>query len=219
MKKRSFDDEIIKFVYIIAIRDAVQQQAYKGKKDWLWNKDVIENDKSIKNVISDLSSFVNQILDGRFINDIQDNYDTELTKCVKNIMKNINCAESNPDREKNGEIKKEKDGNDIVFSFGNAQKLINMTVKYIYITLFRDKGNNREKFKYCHCPMDGLMLKNVWKNKNSLKEIDLGNSEFYSNDWGKETINSKRYKIFQKAVRQLAKKSDCYPIEYDYMNW
>ena len=218
MKKRNFDDDIIKFIYIVAMRDAVQRQAYKGKKDWLWNKDVIEKDSSIKRVISYLRSFVDQILNGRFINDTQDNYDAELSKLAGNIMKKINNSESNPNKE-NGDFKKDKDGNDIEFSFGNAQKLINMTIKYIYITLLGDKFNNRDKFKYCHCPMDGIMLKIVWENKNNLNEIDLGDSRFCSNGWGKEKSTDERYMIFQKAVRQLAKKTNCYPIEYDYINW
>ena len=62
------------------------------------------------------------------------------------------------------------------------------------------------------------MLRNVWKNRNDLRGIDLGDSKFYSDGWGQERTND-RYNRFQEAIRQLAEKTNCYPIEYDYINW
>ena len=48
------------------------------------------------------------------------------------------------------------------FTFGNAQKVINMTAKYLYIICYADSAF-RDRFKYCHCPMDRVMLNIVWK--------------------------------------------------------
>lgn len=45
--------------------------------------------------------------------------------------------------------------------FGNAQKLINMTAKYIALGIYMD--DCREDFQYCHCPMDGIMVDKVTK--------------------------------------------------------
>lgn len=45
--------------------------------------------------------------------------------------------------------------------FGNAQKLINMTAKYIALGIYMD--DCREDFQYCHCPMEGIMVDKVVK--------------------------------------------------------
>lgn len=50
---------------------------------------------------------------------------------------------------------------DSSFGFGNAQKLINMTAKYIALGIYMD--DCREDFQYCHCPMDGIMVDKVTK--------------------------------------------------------
>lgn len=50
---------------------------------------------------------------------------------------------------------------DSSFGFGNAQKLINMTAKYIALGIYMD--DCREGFQYCHCPMDGIMVDKVTK--------------------------------------------------------
>ena len=48
----------------------------------------------------------------------------------------------------------------VEFSYGNAQKLVNMTAKYIYIaTYFND--DYKDKFEKCHCPMDSLIVESL----------------------------------------------------------
>ena len=41
-------------------------------------------------------------------------------------------------------------------TFGNIQKLINMTMKYLYIRYYDEC---RENFRCCHAPMDNRMIK------------------------------------------------------------
>ena len=61
------------------------------------------------------------------------------------------------------EINKEKPGYaQDIFSFWNAQKLINMAAKHVYSFCFYDQGL-REAFRYCHCPLDSIMVNKVWK--------------------------------------------------------
>lgn len=43
------------------------------------------------------------------------------------------------------------------FTFGNCQKVINMTVKYIFIATYANK-ELRKNFEKCHCPMDSIMI-------------------------------------------------------------
>lgn len=114
------------------------------------------------------------------------------------------------------------------FTFGNAQKLINMTAKYLYITCYANSVF-RDRFKYCHCPMDRVMLNVVWKKYrekygvNARREkLNEGVAEGnFLKSWGKENWEDgeipRRYINFQKAVQELA--GELYPIEYDYCNY
>lgn len=135
------------------------------------------------------------------------------------------------------------------FTFGNTQKLINMTVKYINIAGYHNDNyaDLREKFRECHCPMDGVMVKKVIKelqdklkkseDKNRVKEFEENRYEirdkdkikkvkwrgFLSNPWGNMSANeentNEQYELFQNIVRCLCKEKNLTPIEYDFIEW
>ena len=178
-----YQEMIFNFVYVMAIRDAVMQRAYKGERKWMW-----DNSENMQDVKSCLEGHLNSILTGEYSD--QGKYDSDYSELAKRICDLINGK---------------KHGSD--FTFGNAQKLINMMDKYFYITIFNDSVK-RKCFKYCHCPMDGQMIKKVLK-----KQFSWGSLAFDSDD-----NMPAEYKGFQEEVRKLAVK-DCYPIEYDYKNW
>lgn len=130
---------------------------------------------------------------------------------------------------------------DTNFTFGNIQKLINMTVKYMFIACYANKGL-RENFKDCHCPMDGIMIATVKEKylnylesngnnkKDKLLQIPIGNgktsidiskirwSKLSFEDSDSETSNI-IYRNFQEMVSILAKKKNVFPIEYDFLLW
>lgn len=127
---------------------------------------------------------------------------------------------------------------DTNFTFGNIQKLINMTVKYMFIACYANEGL-RENFKDCHCPMDGIMIATVKKKylesngnntKDKLLQIPIGNgktsidiskirwSKLSFEDSDSETSNI-IYRNFQEMVSILAKRENVFPIEYDFMVW
>ncbi len=132
-----------------------------------------------------------------------------------------------------------------VFSFGNTQKLINMTAKYMFLATYNDE-EKRDRFKCCHCPVDSIMLGKVIelveelseKDKEVLKEILLnkrvlafeskdGSSKIkifekgwkaeFTKPWSK--IKTDRYDTFQAIVKYLAEKENTNPIGFDYMHW
>ncbi len=123
------------------------------------------------------------------------------------------------------------------FRFGNIQKLINMTVKYIYLGAYSNKDFH-DRFKKCHCPMDRIMIKKVKQDyleycggndKEELLQIKIGEDKT-STDWSKvswsridfngENERSKSvYDNFQKMVRLIAEKKGISPIEYDFCEW
>lgn len=122
------------------------------------------------------------------------------------------CRKFNP--EINDELK---------FTFGNAQKLLNMTMKYLYIMCY-DNKKLRENFRHYHCPMDGIMIDKVKKEfKNcSRKEKEEHIGKFKYKSWSRLTFTNKdkeAYNQFQESVKFLAKKQNLSPLEYDYYLW
>lgn len=118
------------------------------------------------------------------------------------------------------------------FSFGNVQKLLNMTVKYFFIICY----NNPEminKFSECHCPMDRKMVAIVRRNykmmnniawNQRIPDIDCDDTKDWSNvSWSKiqreGSLSINYYNKFQKMVNELAQKEGISPIEYDYRYW
>ncbi len=71
------------------------------------------------------------------------------------------------------------------FDFGNAQKLINMTAKYLFTMLYNsDDMDLRDSFSRFHCPMDSKMIDTVTK-----KYSDYLNSLSIQNEMKKLTNN------------------------------
>lgn len=202
MPNTTIDDEIFRFVYIAAMRDATLQGAYKGEKKWLWtDHSIISNLKDI------IKPFIKDILDNTFSS--QQQYDEEFLKISKKVCKQINNYPF-PNNSKK-------------FTFGNAQKLLNIMIKFFYIKGY-DNSNVRACFKYCHCPMDSIMLKKVLSDykKQTGKKPFNGN---FTASWGKEDFNKNlpsslpdRYQAFQNAVAVLAKNLGT-RLEYDYYSW
>jgi hypothetical protein len=115
------------------------------------------------------------------------------------------------------------------FTFGNTQKLINMTVKHMYRVAYV-KPELRENFKGCHCPMDNIMTELV-KNKIAACafaelpcDIQLilnrkGWRGELCKPWSKISEDKTQYLNFQRIVAFLAEKEGAIPIEYDYIYW
>ncbi len=107
------------------------------------------------------------------------------------------------------------------FTFGNIQKLINMTVKYFYISCYTNK-NLRERFENCHCPMDSIMIKkargllSVEKRRKDLKS---------TTSWSKIVCKEndqecpKEYEVFREAISKGCEEKNIFPIEFDYLEW
>ena len=70
-----------------------------------------------------------------------------------------------------------KEIDDSQFRFGHAQKLINMTSKYMYIAAYNDV-NVRNNFACCHCPMDSSMMKSVLSAVKSYRAKDCYENEY-----------------------------------------
>lgn len=199
----NLDDKIFEFIFIEAIKDATMQLSYKGNKRCLMQSDLIDSLKG------DIEHLIDKVFKNGYSS--QEEYDEDFLLTTISICRIVSSKTKNDN-----------------FTFGNAQKLINIMMKYFYITTYNDNVS-KETFKYCHCPMDQKLLKNIWdKCKNLNRNKLLGKSDYFLKSWGNENfefdatgkeIYPKRYNLFQQAVRCFAEKDGINPIEYDYCVW
>ena len=198
------NDKIFGFAYMMAFRDATMRNAFPRSRcaD-------SENIKSIesnqldevfhkkKKLIKDYSESI--VRD--YIDDILSGKNPDTLAVIKSL-----CSEENAEViTSNG------------FTFGNAQKLVNMTAKYMFLSVYNDP-KIRKNYVSCHCPMDSVMMVRIRENN---RKYGLGNIKWkYS--WsrlGIEDESVKEYERFQEYIRKIAEKEGILPIEVDFLLW
>lgn len=130
---------------------------------------------------------------------------------------------------------------DGTFTFGNAQKLINMTAKYMFMATY-GRPKLRSRFARCDCPMDSVLIRKVVEgacDKGAPDSPDASLNEYLNQcarqitrginkgkwvpaddfKWSKLELGDERYILFQDAVRTLAASEGLIPIEYDFKEW
>ena len=215
-------DKIFDFIYNMALRDATLRKAYQypgedGKNDKDKRKASLDRIRKNKGVRDFIKEeYIDKIING---NDPMDFY-----ILADKILEKFD---------------------DENFSFGNAQKLINMTAKYMYIAAYNNDNylKLREKFSVCHCPMDGIMVDKVIKrlreeHKDIVEKLKLNKDRYPDNNDSKKTLNwtgflkqswsrmkgdaenkNEQYRLFQEIVTCLSEDEKLIPIEYDYKYW
>ncbi|MBO4863559.1 MAG: hypothetical protein J5517_04295 [Eubacterium sp.] len=179
------DKKLFSFVYNMAFRDATLRNAFKRNQE---ERD-IEFHKRKDRIKLYAEDYVKNYIVQIYADQYPDPYEP-----IKNI-----CAKCKDDH----------------FTFGNAQKLVNMSAKYMFLSTYGDI-EKRKKFKNCHCPMDTIMINVVKRNDKSFKcSIGWSKMELSENDI------PVLYKDFQAKVKALCdkEKEPCFPIEYDYLYW
>ena len=208
-KDTKMNKEILYFIFVDAIRDATMMKSLKGEKKQyqdvaVFNAVVMEG----KGILQ----LVNNVLNGKYTSsDDEEKCKQAFERDFLDVSKYVcSCIKE--------------------FRFGNAQKLINIMLKYVYIMTYSEtSGVKKSYFQYCHCPMDSIMLKDAWNNRRVWSDrcsVKYKRDDFLMG-WGQEefeTINGdktlpKRYKAFQFAVDILANESGLSPLEYDYYIW
>jgi len=196
------NDSIFNFIYIAAVHDATLQKAYVGKKAWIATE--TEQAKGM------LKKHVEDVLSGKYTESKKTEYDKAFLKLACNISEQINEVGKKLGFEKTNQ-----------FTFGNAQKLINITLKYFYILTYQNPAE-KAKFSCCHCPMDSILLEEMWDKVESKKNEKMRHKEFCSS-WGNEEATiaggiPKRYEEFQKCIKEYCNEI-INPIECDYILW
>lgn len=205
--KAVLDGRIFNFIYGCALHDAVLQKAFKGERKWI--EEITEAKEFVK-------EYINDVISGNLIDESK--HERKFLETAQNVCRAVNSK------------KPDSVG---LFSFGNAQKLINMVAKHVYAHTYsihlacNGSMSIRENFRYCHCPMDSIMLEKIEKAAKDNK-IELvsnfrkswGSEDFEKDEDGKVKIPS-RYVSFQKAIKEIiqANNGDIFSIEYDYVEW
>ena len=185
------DKKLFDFVYGCAMGDATMRLAYphigKGSSPSK-RKLALEYPCAKKSV----QEFVDSILNNMYKS--QEEYDKAFETCAKQVEKVLPCL-----------------------TFGNIQKLINITLKHIYLVSYHNP-DILPCFQYCHCPVDGQMLKKIWESRF---ETDTQPPKPYA--WSKEDFSdTSKYSSFQIAAREYAAKHPEFGtnlIELDYSLW
>ncbi len=111
------------------------------------------------------------------------------------------------------------------FCFGKIQKLVNMTIKYLYIRYY-DDSIFRKALDNCDAPMDSIMMDFVFESYFFVQGIERKRGE--TPGFNKETpcwssFKSKEdgYQAFQEAIDRIIKEKQLgiNRIEFDFQYW
>ncbi len=160
----------------------------------------------------------------------QEGLKSRLLNCnaLKDIVKEYANAVINGEAPKCSKYMEEMENLGIEgFFFGNIQKLVNMTMKYLYVGCFCD-DTVRSRFDACDCPMDSIMLDFVFESYYIVvlkKERKRGERPGFRKDltWSrlKDKEDKEQYTKYQETIRKIIenRKLNINPIEFDYMFW
>lgn len=101
--------------------------------------------------------------------------------------------------------------------FGKAQKIVNMTFKYLYC--FKDSGEKEDWFKFCHMPIDSYALN--WYRKLPGSKGTIPSNMAWSN------LDEEKYDEIQNRIIQYLKDGNVYnscilpkiPLQADFIIW
>lgn len=194
---------IFDFTYGAALGDAIGQKAFEG------NKKPLRKNEDAKKIARE---YIDAILNGETPDfyaaalALEKSFQAYIEVHRKDIQYETKDGKSNP-----------------VFRFGNAQKLLNMLAKNMFLLVYQ-REDLRQNFKQCHCPMDGEMIKTI---KRELKKADENGANLLAAYVKSEKLawsrivheDTTQYKNFQACIQYLAEKNGQSPIEYDYWMW
>ena len=186
---------IFSFAYGAGLNDATAQKAYPGE-----SKKFLRENHEAKDIVR---AYIDGILNGE---------NPDFYAVAERLQASFNKWEK-----QNGYV-------DPLFSFGNAQKLINITVKFMYLAAYSNYAPMRSRFQNCHCPLDRQMGARVKREIRKIPKAELpdsileiierGSWKGFDGTWSK--IDEKDYKDYQAVVRYLAAKENLIPLEYDF---
>ncbi len=215
MKYRISNSENIDFLcfYLLGVTQAdiekdkdlllkCANRAYLDLNRTLKFKKVSKEDKdNYKELQSQKSSFrkdISKIIVDRIkilLNGTPEEYDYWHEKTCKNVINMAKKYEKGKWLEKNG---------DEGFYYGQAQKWVNMTIKYMWVT---EKWKNEldRLMNVLHVPVDSYILQGVWEDETLKLEDKKAILDSVSNEKGKERLKASPPKFNDQSVYSWSK--------------
>ncbi|WP_294953418.1 hypothetical protein [uncultured Eubacterium sp.] len=206
-------DTILKSAIKVAYNDATMQGAYNALEKE--NAEEIDYDK----VAQELENTIKELLKENS-NGYEKWHKATCKELVKHYEK-VSLKDKSP-----------------AFSYGNAQKWVNMTMKYLYILseIFLEYKNDcvdckkykkiQGLYKYFQVPVDSFIIESVWNNENVtlplVKEnlLKNGTRGVYSSEkvtpWSK--WDDTEYKEFQEHLPKIFKDHQT-PLDWEHKAW
>lgn len=200
--------EFFKYSYFGNLKDPIEaasNRAYRDMCRTLDFKDIDENDK--KNFKKEVNAILKNIMKNedknQNINNIknQDEFDAWHKGICDKIIKKSKKIEKIKETD---EGKEEK----IQFTYGQAQKWVNMTIKYLYILNEHTFDN---VFDFLHIPVDNYIF------KAAKEKLGINNPK---KPWSK--LDETEYFEYQKDIRERIEKDsniDVPPLLWEFKNW
>ena len=214
---KNISDEMFSFVFEMAFRDATLRSAFQNPY-----KDDVDEEKKFstlkKQIKNKTESIVKEYISRILSSEEPGVKEPDTTKCIMDVI-----TAAHKDIVWKNNVNKNQD-----FTFGNAQKLVNMTAKYFFILCYDNPGL-MDRFKECHCPMDSIMIKIVLdkiQNHDISTIIDDAKPHLNKNTtWSTLSLEKdntgtpNEYSEFQKIIKHLADQENISPIQFDYKYW
>ena len=102
-------------------------------------------------------------------------------------------------------------------NYGQAQKMINMSIKYL--TLYSDYEENAHLFKYCHMPIDRIVLKSL---KNDFGFRNITSDISYKVGEEKQSWSNFSYDFYRELLNDIRSNinlNDHTYLELEYNIW
>lgn len=106
------------------------------------------------------------------------------------------------------------------FTYGQAQKWVNMTLKYLWLLDMLPNGLSEAEL---HVPVDSFILEALKEtqqfNTEGNKITGSGESYYYNGEAWSAISDPKNYKKLQDGIRDIAKKQGISPIQWEGPAW
>lgn len=201
--------EFFKYSYFGNLQDPIEasvNRAYRDMCRTLDFKNITENDK--KNFKEEVKSIFKDIIKNKDknqnLNNIknQDEFDIWHRRLCNNIIKKSKKIEKIKETD---EGKEEK----IQFTYGQAQKWLNMTIKYLYMLEVKEYSFDNV-IMWLHIPVDNFIFKAVKEELNIKRPTKVSWSRWNNYD---------EYLEYQNDIRKKLKEEDISPLRWEFENW
>lgn len=106
------------------------------------------------------------------------------------------------------------------FTYGQAQKWVNMTLKYLWLLDMLPNGLSEAEL---HVPVDSFILEDLKEtqqfNTEGNKITGSGESYYYNGEAWSAISDPENYKKLQKEIRDIAKEQGISPIQWEGPVW